>query len=159
VAEQWLRMYGQLYDVPGVVLRGFSIYGPGQLVSGGTSGVLSIFVQRALADAPLVIDSPSLRDFVEVADAAVLVRLALTHPRAVGGVYNIGSGVATPLRELAERVRAVTGSRSHVEGPPPGEASGYVADLTRARAELGYNPRVTLAEGLVRYVDWYQRTR
>jgi UDP-glucose 4-epimerase len=159
VAEQWLDMYRRLYDVPGVVLRGFSIYGPGQVVTGGSSGVLSIFVQRARAGQPLVIDSPALRDFVEVTDAATLVRLALTHSRAVGGVYNVGSGVATPLRDLAEQVCAATGSHSRIEGPPPGEPSGYVADLTRARTELGYEPTIALAEGLQRYVVWLQDTR
>jgi UDP-glucose 4-epimerase len=159
VAEQWLVMYGRLYAVPGVVLRGFSIYGPGQLVTGGSSGVLSIFVQRALAGQPLAIDSPALRDFVEVADAATLVRLALTDPRAVGGVYNVGSGVATSLRALAELICAATASRSAIQGPPPGEPSGYVADLTRARGELGYQPTIALAEGLQRYVAWLQSAR
>ncbi len=159
VAEQWLDLYQRLYDVPGVVLRGFSIYGPGQVVSGGSSGVLSIFVQRALAGQPLVVDSPALRDFVEVRDAAALVRLALTDPRAVGRVYNVGSGVATSLRDLAEQVRAATGSRSPIEGPPAGEPSGYVADLTRARTELGYEPTISLAEGLQRYVAWLRDSR
>jgi UDP-glucose 4-epimerase len=159
VAEQWLDMYQRLYDVPGVVLRGFSIYGPGQLVTGGSSGVLSIFVQRALAGQPLAIDSPALRDFVEVTDAATLVRLALTDPRAVGRVYNVGTGIATSLRSLADQVCAATDSRSTVEGPPPGEPAGYVADITRARAELGYAPTISLAEGLQRYVAWIQGPR
>jgi UDP-glucose 4-epimerase len=154
VAEEWLGMYHALYGVPTVALRGFSIYGPGQLVRGGSSGVLSILAQRARAGLPLDIDSPALRDFVYVQDAATAVRLALTLPRAVGNVYNVGCGVATPLVDLAALVRAATGSQSPIRPPPPGEPTGYVADLTRARADLGFMPTISLEEGLRRYVAW-----
>src|SRR5262249_37530651 len=135
-------------------LGGFSIYGPGQLVRGGSSGVLSILAQRARSGLPLDIDSPALRDFVYVQDAATAVRLALTVPRAVGNVYNVGCGVATPLLDLAALARAATGSQSPIRPPPPGEPTGYVADLTRARADLGFTPTISLEEGLRRYVAW-----
>jgi UDP-glucose 4-epimerase len=160
VAEQWLSMYHRLYGVPTVALRGFSIYGPGQLVAGGaSSGVVSIFAQRALDGLPLEIDRPLLRDFLYVTDAASAFRLALTVPLTVGGVYNLGAGVATPLVELAERVRAATGSASAVRPPPSGQAVGYVADLTRARADLGFEPTISLEEGLQRYVAWLRDHR
>lgn len=159
VAEQWLALYHTLYAVPTVALRGFSIYGPGQLVRGGSSGVVSILVQRALAGLPLEIDSPALRDFVEVVDAVGLFRLALTVPAAVGNVYNVGSGRATPLIELARRVLVVTGSSSTLRPPPPGQPTGYVADLTRAHADLGYTPTISLDEGLHRYVAWLRDSR
>lgn len=160
VAEEWLTMYHRLYAVPTVALRGFSIYGPGQLVeSGASSGVVSIFAQQALAGQPLAVDRPLLRDFVYVTDAAAAFRLALTVPGAVGGVYNLGAGVATPLVVLAERVRDVIGPNVPVSPPPPGQAVGYVADLTRARADLGYEPTISLDEGLQRYVAWLQQHR
>ncbi|HLH24489.1 MAG TPA: NAD-dependent epimerase/dehydratase family protein [Chloroflexota bacterium] len=154
VAEQWLAMYHRLYGVATVALRGFSIYGPGQLVQAGSGGVVSILAQRALAGLPLVIDSPAVRDLTEVRDAARAVRLALSVPAAVGGVYNVGTGVSTSLLALAERVVAVTGSRSTIQPPPAGQPTGYVADLTRARADLGYAPAISLDEGLPRYVAW-----
>ena len=159
VAEQWLAMYHTLYGVPTVALRGFSIFGPGQLVQGGSSGVVSILAQRALAGLPLEVDSPALRDFVYVSDAAAAIRLALAAPRAVGGVHNLGTGLATSLVELAERLRGLTGFRSAVHVPAGGEATGYVADLARARADLGYQPAIPLEEGLQRYVAWLQDTR
>jgi UDP-glucose 4-epimerase len=160
VAEQWLAMYHRLYGVPTVALRGFSIYGPGQIVGpGASSGVVSIFAQRALAGRPLEIDRLLLRDFVYVTDAATMFRLALTVPGAVGGVYNLGAGVATSLVELAERVRAATGADVPIRPPPPGPAVGYVADLTRARRDLGYAPTISLEEGLQRYVAWLRDHR
>jgi UDP-glucose 4-epimerase len=159
VAEQWLGMYQDLYAVPTVALRGFSIYGPGQLVRGGSSGVLSILTQRALAGLPLDVDAGTLRDFVHVSDAVAAFRLALTAPGAVGGVFNVGSGVATSLATLAERVRAATASASVVQARDAVEASGYVADLTRARAELGFEPGISLEQGLDEYVNWLRETR
>jgi nucleoside-diphosphate-sugar epimerase len=159
VAEQWLAMYHRLYGVPTVVLRGFSIYGPGQLVQGGSGGVLSTLTQRALAGLPLEIDSPAIRDLTEVGDAVTAVCLALRVPAAVGGVYNVGTGVTTSLLALAERVVAATGSRSAIRPPPTGEPIGYVADLTRARADLGYQPKISLDEGLARYVAWLRDHR
>ena len=159
IAEQWLAMYHRLYGVPTVALRGFSIYGPGQLVQGGSGGVLSALAQRALAGLPLEIDSPAVRDLTEVRDAALAVRLALRVPAAVGGVYNVGTGVSTSLLALAERVVAATGSRSAIRPPPAGQPTGYVADLTRARADLGYEPAISLDEGLSRYVAWLRDHR
>jgi dTDP-L-rhamnose 4-epimerase len=137
-----------------VALRGFSIYGPGQVIQAGTSGVLSILARRGLTGQPLEVDAGTLRDFVHVADAAAAFRLALTRPEAVGGVFNLGSGVATSLVELAERVRAETGGCSSlaVRGDTP--PAGYVADLTRARQDLGYSPSISLADGLKEYVAW-----
>jgi UDP-glucose 4-epimerase len=159
VAEQWLRMYQDLYGVPTVALRGFSIYGPGQVVRGGSSGVLSILTQRALSGLPLEVDAGTLRDFVHVWDAVAAIRLALTVPGAVGGVFNVGSGVGTSLATLAERVRAATASVSAVHASEAIETSGYVADLTRARADLGFAPSISLEEGLDEYVTWLRETR
>jgi nucleoside-diphosphate-sugar epimerase len=116
--------------------------------------VLSILAQRARAGLPLEIDSPALRDFIYVEDAATAVRLALAVPCAVGNVYNVGCGIATPLVELAALVSTATGSSSPIRPPPTGEATGYVADLTRSRADLGFAPTIALEEGLRRYVAW-----
>jgi UDP-glucose 4-epimerase len=154
VAEQWLSMYHDLYGVPTVALRGFSIYGPGQVIQAGTSGVLSILARRGLAGLPLEVDAGTLRDFVHVADAAAAFCLALTRPGAVGGVFNLGSGVATSLVELAERVRDETGGCSSLSVRGESPAGGYVADLTRARQDLGYSPTISLADGLEDYVAW-----
>jgi UDP-glucose 4-epimerase len=158
VAEQWAAMYHELYGLATVVLRGFSVYGPGQVARGDSSGVVSILAQLALAGRPLVIDRPTFRDFLHVTDAVRLVRQALTAPAATGGVYNLASGEATPLVELAGRLRSLTGGRSLVHGPPPGPLSGYVADMSRTRAAFAFQPAVPLAEGLQGYLAWLRET-
>jgi UDP-glucose 4-epimerase len=158
-AEQWCALYHQQYGVPTVVLRGFSIYGPGQVVRGGSSGVVSILAQRALAGLPLEIDGAALRDFVAVADLVQAVRLALHSPQAAGRVYNVGTGVATTLVELAAAVCRAVGVAVPIRCPSSAPAPGFVADITRIRAELGYAPTVGLAEGLEQYVAWLRAAR
>lgn len=159
VAEQWLAMYHRLFGVPGVALRGFSIYGPGQVARAGSGAVVAALTSRALAGLPLEIDSPAVRDFTYVTDVAVAVRLALSVPAAVGGVYNVGTGITTSLVALAERVAAAAGAAVSIRRPPAGSPTGYVADLTRARTDLGYAPAISLDEGLPRYVAWLRAHR
>jgi len=86
--------------------------------------------------------------------------LALERPATPARAYNIGAGRATSLTSLARAVRKATGSQSAIverivdQGP-----TGLVADIRRARAELGYEPRVSLSEGLQRYVTWLRSSR
>lgn len=154
-AETWARMYGRLCGVPVVILRVFSAYGPGQLVESGTSGVVSIFTRRALAGEELIVHGCQYRDFVYVSDVAKGIRAAMTAEAGSSPVYNIGSGVKTSLGELALAVKQAAGSRSRIvsdlEHP---DRSCYVADIQKARRELGYEPQVALMEGLGRYIKW-----
>lgn len=152
VAETWCEMYRSLYDLPTTVLRFFSVYGPGQRLTGGSSGVVSIFVHRAVAGLDLVARRNVMRDFTYVTDVTAALRQAVERPQP--GVYNVATGVGTSVLDLAHLVREVSGASCHiVEEPGDGEAS-YVADITLARSVLGYRPRVTLREGLERYVRW-----
>ena len=157
-AEAWTEMYAALFALPAVVLRFFSVYGPGQL-AGEASGVATIFVRRALAGLPLQADAGVLRDFTYVSDVARGVALALTAEAALGGTYNIATGLATPIAELARVVVAATGSASEIVLSGDAEPSGYVADISRARHELGYASQVTLERGIARYVDQIIRPR
>ncbi|MBI3978450.1 MAG: NAD-dependent epimerase/dehydratase family protein [Chloroflexi bacterium] len=155
VAERWTEMYQRLYGVATVVLRFFSVYGPGQLVQRGASGVISIFAQRALAGEEIRVHSDHhRRDFVNVRDVVDAVELAMRRPGAVGNAYNVGSGRPTTILELAELVRAVVGSSSPIAVLGHDLGRSPIADITRARADLGYTPSVPLDEGVRAYVDW-----
>lgn len=157
-AEGWTRMYAQLYGVPAVTLRLFSVYGPGQRAGGGVSGVVAIFAERALAGRELVVHQRHRRDFVYVTDVAAAVGRAverLRDPALAGNVYNIGSGTGTGLDDLAELIRDLTGRKATVRLAETGERRELLtAVLARARADLGYEPAVSLAEGLARYLVW-----
>jgi dTDP-L-rhamnose 4-epimerase len=159
-AELYVEMAGRVYGVPGAALRLFSVYGPGQVITGGQSGVVSIFAIRALESAPLIVMSRQRKDFVEVSDVVRAVSLALAKPTTPARAYNIGAGRATSVTALAHAVRDAVGSRSAIIADYQDESpNGLVADIHRARLELGYEPQVSLEEGLHRYVQWLRSTR
>ncbi|HET7034116.1 MAG TPA: NAD-dependent epimerase/dehydratase family protein [Thermomicrobiaceae bacterium] len=154
-AEQWVAMYARLYQLPTVVLRFFSVYGPGQR-AGEQSGVLTIFVRQALDGLPLRAEAGVLRDFTAVDDVVRGLGLALARPQAPGRTFNIATGRATTVAELARLVTAVTGSGSEIVlagEAGPAQARGYVADISRARRELGYQPAIEVERGIARYVE------
>jgi UDP-glucose 4-epimerase len=158
VAELWCRMSSEQFGLTTRVLRFFSVYGPGQQANGG-SGVVTIFLRAALANAPLVIQSAGQRDFSDVSDVARGIGLALEVP-ADGRhrVYNVATGFGTTFRQLADLIVDVSGSQSEVQEKitePPGR--DLVADIGRAQTELGYAPCVELRDGLERYLQWLRQ--
>ncbi|TAK35282.1 MAG: NAD-dependent epimerase/dehydratase family protein [Chloroflexota bacterium] len=156
VAEQWVRMYRSEYGVPTMILRFFSVYGPGQEVApGATSGVVTIFLRAALAQRDLFINNHMCRDFTYAGDVADGIRAAICQPAAWGKTYHIATGVATHLRDLALTIKEITQSRSRiVVAGEDGEGENYVADISRARDELGYRAGMPLADGVRLYAQW-----
>jgi dTDP-L-rhamnose 4-epimerase len=120
---------------------------------------MAIFASRLLnGRAPLVYeDGGQTRDFVHVSDVVQATLLALERPEAVGRVYNVGTGAATSVRDVAERLAREL--RVDVAPDVPGrfragDIRHCTADVTRIRDELGYAPRVALADGLRELLDW-----
>jgi len=149
-SDHYVRAYADLYDLPTVSLRYFNIYGPRQS-AGDYGGVISIFLDRAQRDEPLVVhgDGSQTRDFVHVSDV-VNANLRAATTDATGEGFNIGTGSSVSIRELAELVVEVTGSESEiVHGDPrPGDIAESRADCSKARRELGYEPETDLSDGL-----------
>jgi nucleoside-diphosphate-sugar epimerase len=152
-------MAGQLFGVSGAILRFFTVYGPGQFVSSGLSGVVAILGQRALSGKPMVVMSHQRKDLVEVSDAVHAIELALERPSTPPRPYNVATGVATSVLELARGLHAAAQSSSAIVGDySEGNPGNLVADISRARRELSYEPRVDLKEGLHRYVQWLRES-
>jgi dTDP-L-rhamnose 4-epimerase len=158
--ERMCLMVGRAYNIPTVALRFFNIFGPRQALSNPYTGVLAIFASRYLNDQPPIIfeDGLQQRDFVSVYDVVQACRLALEVPQAAGQVFNIGSGCASTISEVAALMAQVLG-KTHLEPCIThtyrmGDIRHCFADITRAQAVLGYTPRVTLAEGLEEMVGW-----
>jgi UDP-glucose 4-epimerase len=103
-------------------------------------------------------DGSQSRDFTFVSDTAAGILLGGEHPKAVGETINIGSGTEVRIADLAKTVAAVTGRPNaeivHDE-PRPGDVYRLIADVSRARALLGFEPRVSMADGLQRLLQWY----
>src|SRR3954471_1891579 len=160
--ERLCLMIGRAYNIPTVALRFFNAYGPRQALSNPYTGVLAIFAARLLNDNPPGIfeDGLQQRDFVSVYDIARACRQALETPAAAGEVFNIGSGNAYTVRQIAERIAAVVGKKHlHPEITRKyrvGDIRHCYADISKARDVLGYSPQVTLADGLAELAAWLE---
>ena len=153
VGEQYIEMYGRLHGLEYAILRYANVYGPRQDPF-GEAGVVAIFTQRMVRGEDVVVfgDGTQERDFVYVEDVAQANFLALE--RGSGQALNIGCGVGTSVNELVSRLRETIGYErepTYTE-PRPGDVYRIALDASRARRELGWEPKVSLEEGLRRTV-------
>jgi UDP-glucose 4-epimerase len=148
-AEEYLVGWNRLYGMRHVALRFANVYGPRQL-STLEGGVVSIFLDRLAAGGRVTIfgDGTQTRDFIFVGDVVSAVLAAIEYD--AGGIFNIGTGVATSINELYATCREVANSNAEPEysAPRPGDVLHSVIDPSRADRELGWRPAHTLAEGL-----------
>jgi UDP-glucose 4-epimerase/dTDP-L-rhamnose 4-epimerase len=140
------------------VVRYFSVYGEPQVIKPGShSWVVAWFAARAALGLPLHLNGGGhqVRDFVHVDDVADATVRALTAPRAHAETLNIATGTATSIRGVAALVRTHYPRTTLLETPmPPGDPLGGYAATHRAEQFLGWRHRITLAEGVARYVRW-----
>lgn len=149
-AERYACLAAELWGLPVTSLRYFNVFGLPMEYNEYT-GVISIFFRRLKAGEPLVIygDGTQYRDFVYVQDVVQANLLAALRGRP-GGVYNVGSGRRTTIQDLAETMVRLTGRESEIrhEAFRPGEVRESLADIGKAREELGYAPEYDLRQGL-----------
>ncbi|WP_457620664.1 SDR family oxidoreductase [Methanopyrus sp.] len=155
--ECYVRVYAERDGFEYVILRYANVYGPRQDPR-GEAGVIPIFLLRAARGEPLTVfgDGEQTRDFVFVEDVARVTAEALERGE---GVYNIGTGRETSVNDVVNAVKAVTGIDVEVvhEKSRPGEVRRIYLDPSRAREELGFEPRVDLEEGIERTWEWIRR--
>jgi UDP-glucose 4-epimerase len=118
--------------------------------------VIPIFANRLLTHKPLLIygDGEQTRDFVDVEDVARSNWMALE--RGVTGIFNIGSGVATTIKDLADMMLKISGNPVDLlyQPPRPGEVRHSRANIAYAGTAFGYAPAVSLTQGLSGYLEW-----
>lgn len=162
--EQAVLIFGAAYDVPAVALRLFNVFGAGQALSNPYTGVLANFASRlAAGERPTIFeDGRQRRDFVHVRDVARAFRLALESDRAAGEAINIGSGRSYTIRQVAELLADAMGVpevEPEILGQfRAGDIRNCFADIDKARALLGFEPRHLLEESLGEFADWVRRT-
>jgi dTDP-L-rhamnose 4-epimerase len=160
--ERLCLMIGQAYNIPTVALRFFNVYGTRQSLSNPYTGVLAIFASRLLNNnSPLIFeDGNQKRDFVSVLDIARASRLALETPEAENEVFNIGSGNAYSIVELAEKLAKVLGKehiRPTITGKyRVGDIRHCFSDITKAKEVLNYEPEITLEDGMRELAEWLE---
>lgn len=160
--ERLCLMIGQAYGIAAVALRFFNVFGTRQALSNPYTGVLAIFAARYLNDRPPLIfeDGQQQRDFVHVRDVARACRLALTVPEAAGQIFNVGSGQARTIRDIAMAL-GVALDKQHIAPEITGEhrvgdIRHCFADIGRARRVLGYEPEVRFEDGLRELAGWIE---
>lgn len=154
-AEFFCRTFHSLYDLPTTCLRFFTVYGPRQR----PDMAIHSFARLIDEDRPIPVygDGSSRRDYTYVDDVIEGVVRAIERP---GGfrIYNLGSDRTVELRELIATLERALGKPARVSHQPeqPGDMPITSANIERAARDLGYAPRIMIAEGIRRFVDWFR---
>lgn len=153
-AENICRVFHEKYGLKTVILRLFNVYGP-RMRGGQYGGVIKRFIGRLKVGKPPVIygDGEQTRDFVHVEDVVEAIMLAFKNANASGKVFNIGSGVAVTINQLANTlmdIMGVNGIKPIYRKLRPNDIRHSCADIRLAKATLGFEPKTSLKEGLAR---------
>ncbi len=159
--EEYGRLFFELYGLETVSLRYFNVFGRRQDPSGAYAAVIPRFVSALLAGRPPQIygDGEQTRDFTYVADVVQANLRACDAPReACGQVYNVAGGARISLNGLYGEIAGLLGSglRPEYAPPRPGDVRHSLADVSKARGLLRYEPRYRVAEGLAEAIQWYR---
>jgi UDP-glucose 4-epimerase len=158
--ECYTRAFWETYRYPTVILRPFNAYGPRCHHEGDSGEVIPKFMLRCMAGKPMVIfgDGSHTRDFTYVSDTAAGILSAGVSDASVGQTFNLGNGKEIRVLELANTIRQVLGRPEaeimHVE-PRPGDVPRLLADSSKAKKLVQFQPTIGLQEGLARVRDWY----
>ena len=157
--EKLCLAYAKLYPIEAVCLRYFNVYGINQRYD-AYGNVIPIFAHRVLQGEPITIfgDGEQTRDFVNVRDVA-RANLGAARTAGLSGAFNVASATRITINELARLVTGASGVPAVVQYGPPrkGDVRHSLADISAAQAAFGYEPSVTLDEGLREYMDWSWR--
>jgi UDP-N-acetylglucosamine 4-epimerase len=167
VNEQYAEVFARVYDFKAIGLRYFNIFGAHQDPDGAYAAVVPKWTAAMINNEPVFIngDGETSRDFCYIANTVQANLLAATtrHPEAANQVYNVAVGDRTTLNDLFEAIRSTLEPRfPHLKGVKPsyrdfraGDVRHSLADITKARTLLGYEPSHRIKEGLVEAMDWY----
>jgi len=162
-AEYYARVYHALYGLEAAVLRYFNVYGPRQDPSSPYSGVISVFMTKALQQEPAVIygDGNQSRDFIYVQDVVRANLLAAAARRVGGQVINIGTGSSVVINQLWKAICTLSGQNLEPQYAPrrPGDIVESVAGIGSAKALLDFEPEISFEKGLEATFEWYRMSQ
>ena len=160
--ENYHLLYHRLHGLKTAVLRLTNTYGPRMRVKDARQTFIGVWLRNLVEGKPFEVwDGAQLRDFTYVDDAVEALLLAACQPKAQGETFNLGGDGAISLKDLADRLVAVHGGGTYAlkQFPPARkriDIGDYQADDRRFRDASGWTPRVPLAEGLKRALDYYR---
>lgn len=164
VSEQYCQLFTRLYGLETVTTRYFNVFGPRQQPGSPYSGVISLFIEALTSGrAPTIYgDGRQTRDFTYVGDVVDGVLRCCTAEGAAGEVINVAAGGRISLLELVRAIQTIVGTNLEpvFRDVREGDVRDSQADIFKARQILGFEPRVTFADGLKQTIEWYlsQRT-
>ena len=162
--EYYCQVFTRTYNLETVCLRYFNVFGPRQDPSSAYSGVISRFIDTlATGQTPVIYgDGEQSRDFTYVANVVEANLRAAETTSGIGQVINVANGERITLNELLDKLKQLmehTEVQAEYREPRVGDVRHSLADITRARELLGYEPKVNLEEGLRHTIDWWKRSR
>jgi nucleoside-diphosphate-sugar epimerase len=164
VGEYYCQVWSRTYGFETVSLRYFNVFGPRQDPGSQYSGVISRFIDALMTgQAPVIYgDGEQSRDFTYVSNVVDANLRAAETTRGIGEVFNVANGERITLNALLETLKRVTGkagAEAEYREPRVGDVRHSLADITRARELLGYEPSVGLEEGLKKTIEWWKQSR
>lgn len=161
--EKYCVIFHRVYGLPTVCLRYFNIFGPRQDPDSPYSGVISRFVDAALAGRRPTVhgDGEQSRDFTFVENAVQANLLACQAEGVAGQVFNVGTGERCSLNDVLRGLSKIVGRNLDPDyaAPRAGDVRHSLADIERARRLLGYDPKVRFEDGLRQTVSWFKSLR
>jgi nucleoside-diphosphate-sugar epimerase len=164
VGEYYCQVFTRVYKLETLSLRYFNVFGPRQDPSSQYSGVISRFISALLRDQSPVIygDGEHSRDFTYIDNVVEANLKAAETNKGLGSIINVATGERISLNQLLKEIKDLTG-KGHVnadyQNPRAGDVVHSLADISRAREFLGFEPRVGLREGLQLTIDWWKQSR
>ena len=156
--ELYMQAFASTYGLETVRLRFFNIFGPRQRSDSPYSGVIALFVAAMTrGEAPVIHgDGSQSRDFTYVANAVQCLMKAAVAPGVSGNVYNVGTGASTTVVDLVNALNRVMGTKLPPTFGPAriGDVRYSLADISRTKADLGYEPAENFESGLAKTVEW-----
>lgn len=159
IQEQAILLFAKTKCINGFALRYQNVYGPGQSLKNPYTGILAVFSNLARENAPIDIyeDGNESRDFVYIDDVVDATYRCIDFKGNFIGALNVGSGVATTVQEVANAIKHYfkSNSQTTVTGAfRIGDIRHNIADLSQAKAVLGFQPRVLFQQGLANFLNW-----
>ncbi|MEA3223413.1 MAG: GDP-mannose 4,6-dehydratase [Thermodesulfobacteriota bacterium] len=165
-AEKIILVYNQVYKIPAICLRITNTYGPRHQMTHDEYGVFNWFIRKAIDDEALPVfgDGKIIRDFLYIDDLIECLLMSVPVKKAVGEVFNVGTGIPVTFKEIAEKIVNIAGKgtckftdftkeRAEVE---PGD---YYADISKLKRIAGWEPKISMEDGIKRTVEFYKRYR
>ncbi len=166
ICEKYCKLFNRLYGIQTISLRYFNVYGPRQNPNGGYAALIPLFMTKIINNEKPTIngDGNQTRDFVFVEDVveANICAMKTEDPDCFGEIFNVGSGINTSVNEVTQKILELNGklndeSVEPIHGPSVVEMRDVQADISKAKAMLIWEPKVSFDEGMMRIGEYFRR--